>query len=753
MVTPGLTRLLGIAIVFACFLVAPLSQGMAAKGPATVDGMVKDFPPINSSNVRRLLTAMQTLAATDAQLDGFLGRVRRNIHIVFIPGILGSAIKVNGEPAWGYGLPNSDKLQRLSLPERLVDPAADAPEVSVEIIRELLGSDVYGEAIDALKATTRSLGVSFRVCPYDWRRDIRYAARYLEETCLQDISGQKDDPPASIILVAHSMGGVVATQWHNAFYRNYSAGEKQQRQLEGMVMLGSPLLGSCEVLRMIRKGFQNPVSSWTKEPGDLGGRFWDYLSELKNKKLINPASRAFTNQVRPLILTWPGALELTPRHSTSQPNHCAPLLRRQNQQFEVHSYYEPSFWDTNFGHDLRDHNGSPFILPDWIEKILATAREFREQFSTGLFGVPVAIFYSSYWETLTNIRVTPGGNIPANDAYSSADGDGRVTVGSAMGGLEGGTFYGAPLPGVHGSLPSDPFFRKWFDRRRLPEIVNGLMARASAIYLAGGASESILPAYLAAGGADVTIAEIEALLSGWQKSVPSNWWEQMPFPRAVPAWKRAVTALNEFYLQSTQTALLDRTQLTAWRRATPTAITGQSASVVATAYEIQIVRAAETVMDTTPRIAMVMPEGLGAPDSGSSAGPLFKEKDFRFAGIARLNVKAAQDQLQAGLALAGQGKPIIAIRPLIQGLEQMRLAFPTPQKGIAELMRVARRTLALQYYLAGECRAAAPLLRLAEKEAAVLGDASLAAREVMRTLSKPCLDRASYRLLNLRALN
>ena len=54
-------------------------------------------------------------------------------------------------------------------------------------------------------------GKTFIDFPYDWRRDNRVAARQLSEVALAALHEQrKENPDAKLVLIGHSMGGLVA---------------------------------------------------------------------------------------------------------------------------------------------------------------------------------------------------------------------------------------------------------------------------------------------------------------------------------------------------------------------------------------------------------------------------------------------------------------------------------------------------------------------------------------------------------------
>jgi len=82
----------------------------------------------------------------------------------------------------------------------------------VHVIPGLWGIDGYS-AISAMIVGTFDVvpGRTFLPIPYDWRRDNRVAARRLAAIALPTLhERRKDNPDAKLILIGHSMGGLVA---------------------------------------------------------------------------------------------------------------------------------------------------------------------------------------------------------------------------------------------------------------------------------------------------------------------------------------------------------------------------------------------------------------------------------------------------------------------------------------------------------------------------------------------------------------
>jgi Lecithin:cholesterol acyltransferase len=156
-----------------------------------------------------------------------MGRHRMGDVIVLLPGILGSVLQRDGEDVWG---PTPDaalralwRLGRSLRDLRLGSHPPDRDDLGDGVVATRLVPDVHVipglwgiagySAISAMIVGTFDVvpGHTFLPIPYDWRRDNRVAAWRLAATALPALYEQrKDNPDAKLILIGHSMGGLVA---------------------------------------------------------------------------------------------------------------------------------------------------------------------------------------------------------------------------------------------------------------------------------------------------------------------------------------------------------------------------------------------------------------------------------------------------------------------------------------------------------------------------------------------------------------
>lgn len=672
--------------------IIPLALGVSlvasshAFEPAPVEN--RDFLDVEVTSVEKMLQAVGRMANADQSIEEYLTRIRSRMFLVFVPGILGSTISVNGTMAWGKSFPPTSKqLEKLALPSSLVDENSDNPSVHVELLRSLDGRDVYGEAADRLRATAKKFGIEFIECPYDWRRDIRNAARVLEEQCLQSVKGAGEgDPPAAFIIVAHSMGGVVTWEWHSRYYRRYGEDERAKRRLRAVVVLGSPLLGGCEMLRMVRAGYVQPHKSWLRSPSDFWGRFKDWISSTYIENIENRYTSYVTQDMRATLLTWPGAWELTPKHSVELRNHCIPLRKAGADPSDdrVHSYYELSFWDTPLGRDFRKMSGGFVPLPSHFDEVLKKAKEFRDNFDSGALDIPMFFFYSKSWNTPATFRFT-GDKLVGGDKIV---GDGRVSLESALGGTSSFQRWSMEVPSVHGDIPKDKRFEWWFDKRRLPEIINAHMAVAAAQFIQRLPGWEIR--YLEVNGEVVPWQDIETALHG---NSPTSTLQENKVDKEV------ILRFNNAVFTVSSVVPISRDRFVRMNR------------------------------------ALV---GLGTFSQNHQIAAGF---EYQMATRLVSRVQEMQDMAQIGLAFSRAQSNVSAIGPLGFALAGMEPLPEFKKGGLLNLKLAVTRNLGFKLFRAGECREAERYLKKAVREATSLGRVGPTIDLARRFLRSPCRDR------------
>ncbi|NOK61499.1 MAG: lecithin--cholesterol acyltransferase [Chloroflexi bacterium AL-W] len=211
-----------------------------------------------------------------------------NDIIVILPGFLGSTLQKHGKDVWGASFATLSITLRKALLNRELLLVGDDPTVDdlgdgiravglmsdITMIPKLWKVEGYStlwkfltETFDVVPGVvnTPNPHANLFAFPYDWRRDNCVAARWLKQfidrhlPLWRDHSGQAD---AKVILIGHSMGGLVARH-----YLEVLGGWEYCRAL---FTLGTPHRGSIDALdylsnghHVVRADVSNAVRSFT----------------------------------------------------------------------------------------------------------------------------------------------------------------------------------------------------------------------------------------------------------------------------------------------------------------------------------------------------------------------------------------------------------------------------------------------------------------------------------------------------------
>jgi hypothetical protein len=192
--------------------------------------------------------------------------------VILLPGITGSVLRKDGRDVWAVSAPAAlgalatlgRSIQALALPPNGPADADDGVTAArlmpdVHLVPGLWRIDGYSRLVEAITRTfdVRS-GQNLFEFAYDWRRDNRVAAHRLARAShrwLRTWRERSGNDRAKLILVAHSMGGLVAR-----YFLEPLDGWTSTRML---VTFGTPYRGSLNALNFIANGMRKRLGPVT----------------------------------------------------------------------------------------------------------------------------------------------------------------------------------------------------------------------------------------------------------------------------------------------------------------------------------------------------------------------------------------------------------------------------------------------------------------------------------------------------------
>ena len=180
--------------------------------------------------------------------------------IIFVPGFYGTALadsrtgsrvfQTFGQALWG-GIPLALTEPDLGVPDAR-PLRTDGLLGAVSVIPGIYSLDGYGGSLDFL---TDAYGREARVIPfaYDWRRDNYVAVKALA----QQVRDLERDGARSIVLVAHSMGGIIVSyylRYGDADFATATETWEGARHIEAVIAAGVPFGGSIKAFYNLFNG-------------------------------------------------------------------------------------------------------------------------------------------------------------------------------------------------------------------------------------------------------------------------------------------------------------------------------------------------------------------------------------------------------------------------------------------------------------------------------------------------------------------
>jgi len=189
--------------------------------------------------------------------------------VVLLPGILGSVLERDGKEIWSVSagaawkalISLGQSIKQLEIAgddDPSLDDLGDGVTASrlmsdIHLIPSLWRIDGYGVVSNALrKRFGLTPGENYFEFPYDWRRDNRVHGRRLRRQSQDWLKARRQKySDARLILIAHSMGGLVA--------RAFLELEGGWGDTRALITFGTPYRGSLNALGFIANGFRKGI--------------------------------------------------------------------------------------------------------------------------------------------------------------------------------------------------------------------------------------------------------------------------------------------------------------------------------------------------------------------------------------------------------------------------------------------------------------------------------------------------------------
>jgi pimeloyl-ACP methyl ester carboxylesterase len=398
-------------------------------------------PALRQPTEREIEEWIRFRASTSKALRDKVAEVNESYEIVFVPGILGSQLQIG---SFTYGKDPID-ARKLAFGRAQTARAMTLNQFKAQIARVFEKNvDIYGQGLnDTQSANNGRALVEFA---YDWRDDLDKLAGDFDKFLQAQLPNKK------FVIVAHSMGGVIAWHWKNKFNK------PRKRDLVALVTLGSPLQGSCEPVRMLVEGYGPPAQSGSFEK-------W--------------ATHLVFGKAHPAVLTFPSVFALLPAYDERQP--C--LKIRRGAKTVPLDHHEPGSWLGRAGGDYQlpaefaaQAGLDPRAYAEQVTAAIKAGRAFRQAFDSEPYDDQIYLLYADTHTLSANTVVEPRGQKWLATVSSGQEpGDGRVSRDSAInfGNFDARRGAAVSLERDHGGLLADPRFSSF-----LRDNIKRLMSQA-----------------------------------------------------------------------------------------------------------------------------------------------------------------------------------------------------------------------------------------------------------------------------------
>ena len=286
---------------------------------------------------------------------------RRNApRIVFVPGILGSKIEecqsdgTQCKEIWGTVKAVISKDIDLSIrPDRVY---------RTDVVDDLFFNDIYGVSLSYLRSRASQASPDsaddplVTVFPYDWRQsNARNAISLANKICQVRLKA----PESPIVLIAHSMGGLMAKIWANRYSRaDCSNGAKPS--VSRFVFVATPHLGAPKTIKAIAQGYNILFDEL-----DRLNRYKSWFARFERDYFLDSLNQAG--------MSFASLYELLPIRTSEYCRNAKPTLAKtlnpvDGEDGKPLNLFDPNAWRH---YDLLRRIGAPAIRDVYYDNKLA----------------------------------------------------------------------------------------------------------------------------------------------------------------------------------------------------------------------------------------------------------------------------------------------------------------------------------------------------------------------------------------------
>ncbi|WP_298241637.1 hypothetical protein [uncultured Bradyrhizobium sp.] len=377
-------------------------------------------------------------------------------RIIFVPGILGSTIdecRPDGSQCvniWGT----------VGALKRDVDLSVKSDRTyRTDVVESIFFRNIYGGVLDYIRAKADALASDraddplVTVLHYDWRLSNGYNATLLRDRVCAIRSHAESSP---IVIIAHSMGGLLTKVWASRYARERCADGKAP-DVAQIIFVATPHLGSPKAIKALAEGYNIIFDELGGAKRYLG--LWERNYVLAS---VNQAGMGF-----------PSIYELLPIRSSEYCSSRKPALAKAAVPVVGDNEKPVSLFDIDAWrrYDLLRRIGAPAVRRSYYEHDLAPLLKQSEQLLCEIVDFdPSSIADVKYFfgreksdRTFGWFHLRSGGAGDSIDKATLMQGDGTVPVYSAQNLLVSSTRQITEIEADHTSIVSSEVVRQTID--------------------------------------------------------------------------------------------------------------------------------------------------------------------------------------------------------------------------------------------------------------------------------------------------